>query len=183
MLPAACVTGTPISQPSGWFLSESDVELTPEGIAVPDLLNMSSATSNSPKPPNSAAPSAVHYTPELLQLLKDTIPLICNSKMETILFFLRTGVPEPWLASMKQQVETCRVNVTKFSIAHHVLEKLNLEKDNHHRERHEIVLRVTGFKDFSTCRPTDRLKAMELVAEVRRVADVMDAFTAMRIDG
>jgi len=143
---------------------------------------MCTATSISSNPPNADAQGVFHYPPELLQLLKDTIPLLCASKRDVILFFLGAGVPESWLADMKKQVETCRTSISKFSIAQDVLEKLNLERENHLRELHEVVRWVTGFEDFSTCRPTDRLKAMELVAEVRRVADVKDAFTRMCID-
>jgi len=72
--------------------------------------------------------------------------------------------------------------ITKFSIAHDVLEKLNVKKENYLRELHELVRRVGEFEDFSTCRPTDRLRAMGLVADVCRVADVKGAFTRMCID-
>jgi restriction system protein len=143
---------------------------------------MYQATSDSFKLPNADAHGVFHYPPELLQLLKDTIPLICASKKDTILFFQGAGVPESWLADMKKQVETCRASITRFNIANDVLEKLNLKKENHLHELHEVVRRVTEFEDFSTCWPTVRLKAIELVAEVRRVADVKDAFTGMCID-
>jgi restriction endonuclease Mrr len=83
---------------------------------------------------------------------------------------------------MKKQVETCRADITKFSIAHDVLEKLNQKKENHLRELHEVVRRVTAYEDFSICSPTVRLKAMELVAEVRQAADVKDGFTGKCID-
>jgi restriction system protein len=143
------------------------------------LLNMNQATSDSFIPD---APGVFHYSPERLQLLKDTIPLICASKRETILFFLGAGVPESWLADMKKQVETCRANITKSGIAHDVLEKLNQKKENHLRELHEVVRRVAEFEDFSVCYPTVRLKAMGLIAEVRQAANVKDAFTGTCID-
>ncbi len=119
---------------------------------------------------------ASHYPPELLQLLQNAVPLLCASKRDTILFFQALGVPESWLVDMLRQVETCRVCITKSSIAHDVLEKLNLKKENHLRELHEVVRQVAGFDDFSTCSPTDRTKAMGLVAAVRRVVDVKDSF-------
>jgi hypothetical protein len=132
--------------------------------------------------PHANAHGVFPYPPVLLQLLKDTIPLLCASKRDVILFFLGAGVPESWLAEMKKQVETCRTSISKFSIAQDVLEKLNLERNHHLRELHEVVRRVTEFEDFSTCSPTIRLRAMELVAEVRRAADVRDAFNRMCID-
>ena len=146
------------------------------------LLNMCPATAESLKPPDAGAHGVFHYPPELLHLLSDAIPLICESKKDVIHFFLGAGVPESWLAEMKKQVETCRASITKFSIAHDVLEKLNPEIESHLRELHELVGRVAKFEDFSICRPTDRLKAAELVAEVRRVADFKDAFTRVPID-
>ena len=116
---------------------------------------MCPATSVSSQPLIADAHGVFHYPLEQLQLLKNTIPLLCASKKDVILFFLGAGVPESWLADMKKQVETCRADITKLRIAHDVLEKLNLKKENHLRELHEVVRRVTGFEDFSTCCPTD----------------------------
>src|SRR5689334_25377856 len=108
--------------------SDSGIAPSPEGIAVPQLLTMCAAGSNRSQPPRADAGRIFHVPPELLQLLKDTIPLLCASKMETILFFLGAGVPESWLADMKKEVETCRAGVTRASIAHDVLERLNRAK-------------------------------------------------------
>ena len=140
------------------------------------MLKMSQAISDSFKPSDAGAHGVFPYPQGLLQLLTDTIPLICASKKDAILLFQGAGVPESWLAEMKKQVETCRASTTKYSIAHDILEKLNLRIENHFRELHEVVRRVAAFEDFSTCRPTDRLKAMELVAGVCRVAKLKDAF-------
>lgn len=133
------------------------------------------SSSNNPQPPEAATGRAVHYRPELLQLLNDTIPLLCASKKDTIFFFVGAGVPESWMADMKKQIETCRADVTRFSIAHDVLERLNLANGSYHREFNELVRRVAGFEDFSVCGPTVRAKAMELVAEVGRVANLQPA--------
>ena len=84
-------------------------------------------------------------------------------------------MPEAWLADMKKQVETCRADITKCSIARDVLERLNLAKGSYLREFNELVRRVAAFEDFSTCGPTVRTKAMELVAEVGRVSNFKPA--------
>ncbi len=123
-----------------------------------------------------------HYPPELLQLLKDTIPLLCRSKNDVLTFFSGAGVPEPLCADIKRRVATDRQSISKFEIVRVVLERLNQKKDTHLRELREVVRRVTEFEDFSTCWESDQLKAKGLVAEIRRVVDVKDAFTRMRIE-
>lgn len=123
-----------------------------------------------------------HYPPELLQLLKDTIPLLCRSKDDVLLFFQGAGVPESLMADLRNRVRTDRANISKFEIARVVLERLNAKKDNHLRELREVVRRATEFEDFSTCWESDQLKAKGLVGEIRRVVDVKDAFTKMRIE-
>ena len=87
----------------------------------------------------------------------------------------------PWLSvNLKLSIKT--KSISKFTIAREILERLNAKKDNHLRELREVVRRVTEFEDFSTCWPGDQLKAKGLIAEVRRVVDVKDAFTRMRME-
>lgn len=139
--------------------------------------------STSPRPPSSTATHVVfHYPPELLQLLKDTIPLLCRSKADVLSFFRGAGVAESVFADIVRKVETDRQNISKFTIAREILERLNAKKDDHLRELREVVRRVTEFEDFSTCWDSDQLKAKGLVAEIRRVVEVKDAFTRMRIE-
>jgi hypothetical protein len=72
--------------------------------------------------------------------------------------------------------------VSKFEIARTIIERLNDQKDTHLRELREVVRRVTEFEDFSTCWESDQLKAKGLVAEIRRVVNVKDSFTRMRME-
>jgi len=123
-----------------------------------------------------------HYPPELFQLLKDTIPLLCRSKKDTILFFRGAGVPSALLTDVSKTVSQDPTSISKFEIAGTILERLNVKKDNYLRELREVVRRVTEFEDFSTCWPADQLKAKGLVAEIRRVVEVKDAFTRMRLE-
>ncbi len=138
--------------------------------------------SNTPKSSTSAQHVIFHYPPELLQLLRDTIPLLCRSKPDVLVFFQGAGVPSTLYADIRQKVDTDPKGISKYKIAGDILERLNNKKDNHLRELREVVRRVTEFEDFSTCWENDQLKAKGLVAEVRRVVDVKDAFTRMRIE-
>jgi restriction system protein len=139
-------------------------------------------SSDAPKKHSSATHVVFHYPPELLQLLRDAIPLLCRSKPDVLLFFQGAGIPESLFADIKKKVQTDPRSISKFTIAREILERLNAKKDDHLRELREVVRRVTEFEDFSTCWDNDQLKAKGLVAEVRRVVDVKDAFTRMRIE-
>lgn len=123
-----------------------------------------------------------HYPPEILQLLTDTIPRLCRSKRDVILFFRGAGTPESPLEPWERQVTADRKSVSKFDIARDLLTKLNEGADATLVPRRETLKRVVEFEDFSTCWPEDVLTAKGLVAEIRRVVGVKDAFTRMRIE-
>jgi len=142
-----------------------------------------SANSTRHNTPSSTTTHVVfHYPPELLQLLKDTVPLLCRSKVDVLSFFKGAGVSESIFSDITRKVETDRDSISKFAIVREILERLNAKKDDHLRELREVVRRVTEFEDFSTCWDSDQLKAKGLVAEIRRVVEVKDAFTRMRIE-
>jgi restriction system protein len=118
-----------------------------------------------------------HYPPELLLLLTDTIPLLCRSYEDTLLFFKGAGVNDGISRDLRQMLLTDRGSLNKFKIARTILTRLNEQGDVTLRERREVLKRVTEFEDFSICWPDDQLKARGLVAEIRRVINVKDAFT------
>jgi restriction system protein len=120
-----------------------------------------------------------HYPPELLQLLIDVIPRLVRSKNDVIIFFRGAGVPSDCYADLEQRVRTDRENLNKFEIARTVLTRLNERGESALRERREVLKRVVEFEDFSTAWPNDQLRAKGLVAEIRRVINVKDAFTRM----
>ena len=121
-----------------------------------------------------------HYPPELLQLLIDTIPLLCPRKIDVLVFFRGAGVPEEIMEDFERKVATDRRSINKYEIARQVLVRLNDKGEATLRERREVLKRVVEYEDFSTCWPTDQLKAKGLVAEIRRVVDVKDSFIRMR---
>jgi len=121
-----------------------------------------------------------HYPPELLNLLVDSIPLLCRSKKDVLVFFKGAGVPPTITADFVQKVTTDRESVNKYEITREILIRLNDKGESTLRERREVLKRVVEFEDFSTCWPGDQLKAKGLVAEIRRVVDVKDSFGRMR---
>lgn len=121
-----------------------------------------------------------HYPPELLKLLVDTIPLLCPSKRDVLVFFKGAGVASTITADLAQKVATDKDSVNKYEIVREVLVRLNDKGEATLRERREVLKRVVEYEDFSTCWPNDQLKAKGLVAEIRRVVDVKDSFGRMR---
>jgi restriction system protein len=121
-----------------------------------------------------------HYPPELLSLLIDTIPRLCRSKKDVLLFFKGAGVSPSITNSLTARLNKDKDSLNKFEIARTVLTRLNEKGEATLRERREVLKRVVEFEDFSTCWSEDQLKAKGLVAEIRRVVDVKDSFTRMK---
>lgn len=123
---------------------------------------------------------AYHYPPELLALLVDTIPILCRSKNDVLVFFRGAGTPEAILTPLVGQLRSDPKSVNKYQIARTVLEALNARGDSTLAPRREVIKRVVEFEDFSSCWPEDQLKAKGTVSEVRRVVNVKDSFTRMK---
>lgn len=121
-----------------------------------------------------------HYPPELLNLLVDTIPLLCRSKMDTIIFLKGAGVGNSFISDMEQRVSFDIKNINKYEIVRTILTRLNEKGEATLRERREILKRVCEFESFSNCWPNDQLKAKGLVSEISRVINVKDSFTRMK---
>jgi hypothetical protein len=123
---------------------------------------------------------AYHYPPELLSLLVDTIPLLCRSKNDVLVFFRGAGTPEAVLTPLSNQLRTDSKSVSKYQIARTIIEALNARGDSALAQRREVIKRVVEFEDFSSCWPADQLKAKGAASEVRRIVNVKDSFTRMR---
>ncbi len=121
-----------------------------------------------------------HYPPEILNLLVDTIPLLCKSKRSVLDFFKGAGVPSAITSDLQAKLKVDLKSLNKYEIVREVLIRLNDKGESTLRERREVIKRVVEFEDFSTCWPTDQLKAKGLVSEIRRVVDVKDSFGRMR---
>ncbi|RJG16600.1 restriction endonuclease [Massilia cavernae] len=121
-----------------------------------------------------------HYPPEVFNLLVDTIPLLCRSKQDVVLFLQGAGVAQDDLAEVSRTVRTDRSAINKYEIVRNVLTKVNARGDSGLRPRREIIKRVTEFDNFDTCWDSDRLKAKGLVSELSKTVNVKDSFTRMK---
>ena len=118
-----------------------------------------------------------HFSVELLYLLTQTIPRLCKSKNDVLVFFSSAGVSPKFLADIRLRVEQDRDKISKYEIARNVIIRLNEAGDAALRERREIIKRVVDFKDFSGCWPNDQIPAMGLVARVRELRNHTDSVT------
>ena len=109
------------------------------------------------------------YPPELMSLLIDTIPLLCRSKKDVLLFLKGAGVGDAFTQDLRSQLAQNPESLNKYEITRTVLSRLNERGEASLRERREVLKRVVEFEEFSTCWPTDQLKAKGLVAEIRKV--------------
>lgn len=114
-----------------------------------------------------------------MELLIETIPLLCRSKAAVLAFFRGCGVSGSLTVDLAQRVETDRSSITKYKIVRTVLARLNERGDSTLAQRRAVIRRVTEFEDFSTCWPEDWLKAQGLVVRVRTVVNVKDSFTRL----
>lgn len=123
-----------------------------------------------------------HYPPELINLLIDVIPLLSRSKKDVLLFFKGAGVEHTLFYDLEQKVLKDRESISKFEISRTILSRLNDRGEATLRERREVLKRISEFEDFSSCWPNDQLKAKGLVSEIRRVINVKDSFTRMKLE-
>lgn len=123
--------------------------------------------------------NSFHYPPEVFNLLVETIPLLCKSKPDVLLFFRGAGVSKQLMNDLAQRVKLDRSKVNKYEIVRTIIQRLNEKGDTELRTRREVIKRIVEFEDYSTCWSNDQLKAKGLVSELRRVVNVKDTFTRM----
>jgi restriction system protein len=121
-----------------------------------------------------------HFPPDFLNLLVDTIPRLCKSKKDVLIFFSSAGVGNKFLADLSDRLQRDANSINKYEIARTVLVRINDAGDVALRERREIVKRIVEFNDFSRCWPNDQMEATGLVAKVREEVNVRDAFTRLQ---
>lgn len=123
-----------------------------------------------------------HYPPELLQLLIDTLPKLCKSKNDLLLFFQGAGVPKSVLHPYQRLLKADKAAFSKYAVSRELLAMLNEQGESGLRVRRELLKRVVEFDDFSVCWENDRAPARGLVAQIRELVNVKDSFTRMRIE-
>jgi len=126
--------------------------------------------------------NSFHYTPELLQLLIETLPKLCKSKNELVLSFQAAGVSKTTLRPYSELLQTDRSSFNKYHVTRELLTKLNEQGERSLQVRRELLKRVTEFEDFSVCWEKDQAPARGLVAQIRELINVKDSFTRMRME-
>jgi restriction system protein len=122
------------------------------------------------------------YPTELFELLADTIPLLCRSEEDILLFFREAGVGYQFLSDFWLRIEQVDDSVQKDEIVRTTLTRLNERGDVALRQRKAILEMVTEFNDFSHCLPDDQPKAQELVFEIRRLLGIKDDLTKVHLE-
>ena len=133
-----------------------------------------------PHPSSSHLRAGYHYPPELFQLLVDTIPRLCRSKKDVLLFFRGAGVRGSMIRGLEKRLAEDASSINKFDMVRTLLVLLNEAGDAALGERRALLQRVHDFEEFSTCWENDRLEAQGLVGQIRQVVNVKDSFTRMR---
>jgi restriction system protein len=123
-----------------------------------------------------------HYPPELLSLLIETLPKLCKNKKDLLVFFQGSGVDKSLLAPYDALLNSNRDGFKKHIVSRELLTRLNELGERSLGERREILNRVTEFQDFSVCWENDQAAARGLVAQVRDLVNVKDAFTRINIE-
>ncbi|PSB11235.1 restriction endonuclease [filamentous cyanobacterium Phorm 46] len=126
-----------------------------------------------------------HFSPDFLNLLVDTIPRLCKSRDDVLIFFYSAGVSNNFLADLSDRLQSERLQrkekgISKYEIARTALVRLNDVGDTAIRERREIVRRVVEFNDFSRCWPNEQIAAQGFVAKVRDEVKFKDFFTRIQ---
>jgi restriction system protein len=123
-----------------------------------------------------------NYPPELLQLLIETLPKLCRSKADLLLFFQGAGLPRTVLDPHERLLKSDKSAFNKYPVTRELLTKLNEQGESGLRVRRELLKRVVEFDDFSVCWENDRAAARGLVAQIRELVNVKDSFTRMRVE-
>jgi hypothetical protein len=58
-----------------------------------------------------------HFQPDFLNLLVDTIPKLCKSKRDVLVFFYSAGVSKSLLADLNDRVQQNPGSINKYEIA------------------------------------------------------------------
>jgi restriction system protein len=122
-----------------------------------------------------------HYPQDLFDLLVDTIPRLCRSKQDVILFLQGAALPDVYYADLAGRVHEDRASINKFEIVRTALQRINdADNDRALKARRDVVKRVIDFEDFASCWESDRLAAQGLVEQVRKRVNQHDAFAKMQ---
>lgn len=132
--------------------------------------------------PTSTYQEPFHFPPDVFDLLVETVPRLCRSKYDVLMFFRGAGTAREILHGIENDLARDRSSYSKFAIVRTVLSYLNEAGDAAIRARREVIKRVVEFEDFTRCWPNERLAAEGLVAKVQRLVGQKDSFTRMKLE-
>ena len=89
-----------------------------------------------------------HFSVELLNLLIETIPRLCKSKNDVLVFFLSAGVSQKFLADIRRRVEQDRNNISKYQIVRDVIIRLNEVGMLHFVKEEKLSSELLSLKTF-----------------------------------
>ena len=125
---------------------------------------------------------AWHFPPELVTLLVDAVPRLTKGKLDQLNIFRGAGVAEQHLRDLAAMLTADKNSLGRYDIARTVLRRMNQDESSGGlRARRELLKRVTEWEDFGSCWPNDRDVAYARVAEIKKIVEVKDSFTRMRI--
>jgi restriction system protein len=87
-----------------------------------------------------------HYPPELLSLLIETLPRLCKTKRDLLVFFQGAGVNRNMLSPYDELLRTNRDAFKKHIVTRELLTKLNELGERSLRERRELLKRLPSFR-------------------------------------
>lgn len=124
-----------------------------------------------------------HYSPDLFDLLVQTIPLLNKSKKSVLTFFRSSGIEPSLFYDIEQKVALDRNNINKFEMVRTILERINSNTDKYLRNRREIIKRVVEFDSFSnSCWATEIYKAKGLIADIQKLVNLKDTLTKIKLE-
>lgn len=118
-----------------------------------------------------------HFSPDLFNLLVDTVPRLNKTKKDLLLFFENVGVPREYLLSYYALLNTNRSQFKKFDVTREVLTILNQQSDKMLGVRRRLLQRVIEFASFDVCYPNDKDRAKANVADIQKLVKLKDTVT------
>ncbi|MBE8968412.1 hypothetical protein IQ277_19955 [Nostocales cyanobacterium LEGE 12452] len=99
-----------------------------------------------------------HFSPDFLNLLVDTIPKLCKSKKDVLIFFESAGVSKKDLADVSEKVDKDTNSINKYEIARTVLVAIESDRYSTLPVSANQLLRVMELKQLAKKLGFSRIK-------------------------
>lgn len=122
-----------------------------------------------------------HFSPDFLAAVADAVPLLTRGRSEVVTFFQGCGVSQQFLKGVSAKI-AADPKFSKYHATREILTHLNEIGDRGLAARRQVVQRISGWGDFSTCYPDNQMKARGAVATVAQLVNQKDSFTRMNME-